>query len=76
MAPRGGQQRPEELRQGRLIAEGRLGEKTGGMDLGFGWSVRDALRLDRAKVRQQAVERFGADRMVEDYLRVYEQILR
>jgi glycosyltransferase involved in cell wall biosynthesis len=39
-------------------------------------ALDDALRLDRAKVRQQAVERFGADRMVEDYLRVYEQILR
>lgn len=27
-----------------------LGKKTGGMDLGFGWSVRDALRLDRAEL--------------------------
>jgi uncharacterized protein YktB (UPF0637 family) len=31
------------------LAEG-LGKKTGGMDLGFGWSVRDALRLDRAEL--------------------------
>jgi uncharacterized protein YktB (UPF0637 family) len=28
----------------------RLGKKTGAMDLGFGWSVRDALRLDRAEL--------------------------
>jgi uncharacterized protein YktB (UPF0637 family) len=31
------------------LGEG-LGKKTGGMDLGFGWSVRDALRLDRAEL--------------------------
>ncbi len=27
-----------------------LGKKTGGIDLGFGWSVRDALGLDRAEL--------------------------
>jgi|SRR5690348_15219186 uncharacterized protein YktB (UPF0637 family) len=27
-----------------------LSRKTGGMDLGFGWNVRDALRLDRAEL--------------------------
>ncbi len=27
-----------------------LGKKTGGVDLGFGWNVRDALRLDRAEM--------------------------
>jgi uncharacterized protein YktB (UPF0637 family) len=31
------------------LAEG-LGKKTGGLDLGFGWTVRDALRLDRAEL--------------------------
>src|SRR5512146_2256160 len=31
------------------LADG-LGKKTGGLDLGFGWSVRDALRLDRAEL--------------------------
>ena len=31
------------------LAEG-LSKKTGGLDLGFGWSVRDALRLDRAEL--------------------------
>lgn len=34
-----------------------------------------AVRLDRAGVRQQAVARFSVDRMVEDYLRVYEHLL-
>jgi uncharacterized protein YktB (UPF0637 family) len=31
------------------LAEG-LGKKTGALDLGFGWTVRDALRLDRAEL--------------------------
>ncbi|HEY2523711.1 MAG TPA: DUF1054 family protein [Candidatus Binataceae bacterium] len=31
------------------LAEG-LGKKTGGIDLGFGWNVRDAIRLDRAEL--------------------------
>lgn len=29
---------------------GALGKKTGGIDLGFGWNVREALRLDRAEL--------------------------
>ena len=39
-------------------------------------AVAAAVRLDRAAVRARAVARFGADRMVEDYLRVYELMLR
>ena len=35
-----------------------------------------AARLDRAAVRARAVARFGADRMVEDYLRTYETLVR
>ncbi len=38
-------------------------------------ALERALRLDRAAVRVQAAARFGADRMVDDYLRVYEQVL-
>ena len=34
-----------------------------------------ATRLDRGRVRAQAERRFGVDRMVTDYLRVYEQVL-
>ena len=42
-------QRPANDELFTALAEG-LGKKTGGMDLGFGWSVRDALRLDRAEL--------------------------
>jgi len=38
-------------------------------------AVDAAVQLDRAAVRARAVARFGADRMVEDYLRVYELML-
>ena len=39
-------------------------------------AVRAAVRLDRADVHARAVARFGADRMVEDYLRTYNELLR
>jgi glycosyltransferase involved in cell wall biosynthesis len=35
----------------------------------------DALRLDRAEIRRTAIARFSADRMVDDYLKVYERLL-
>jgi len=38
-------------------------------------AVPAALALDRAAIRRYAAERFSADRMVDDYLRVYEMIL-
>jgi glycosyltransferase involved in cell wall biosynthesis len=38
-------------------------------------AVDAAARLDRAAVRARAARRFGADRMVSDYLSAYEQIL-
>jgi glycosyltransferase involved in cell wall biosynthesis len=38
-------------------------------------AVDDALALDRHQVRRTAVARFSADRMVDDYLRVYERVL-
>lgn len=38
-------------------------------------AVRRALLLDRAAVRERAAARFGAARMVADYLRVYEALL-
>ncbi len=34
-----------------------------------------AFTLDRRRVRQRAVERFGVDRMVNEYIAVYERIL-
>ena len=39
-------------------------------------AVAAAAALDRAAVRARAAARFGADRMVEDYLRVYDALLR
>ena len=33
------------------------------------------LSLDRQRVRHRAVERFGVDRMVDDYLTVYERLV-
>jgi glycosyltransferase involved in cell wall biosynthesis len=38
-------------------------------------AVRAAVRLDRAAVHARAAERFGLDRMVEDYLRTYEALI-
>jgi glycosyltransferase involved in cell wall biosynthesis len=38
-------------------------------------AVERAVRLDRAAVRERATSRFGVDRMVEDYLRVYRRVL-
>jgi glycosyltransferase involved in cell wall biosynthesis len=38
-------------------------------------AVDDALALDRHAVRKTAVTRFSAERMVDDYLRVYERLL-
>jgi glycosyltransferase involved in cell wall biosynthesis len=35
----------------------------------------DALRLDRAAIRRRAIARFSVDRMVDDYVKVYEQLL-
>ena len=34
-----------------------------------------ALRLDRRRVRQRAIDRFSADRMVEEYVKVYDRVL-
>ncbi len=34
------------------------------------------LALDRAAVRRRAVERFGIDRMVDEYIQVYERVAR
>ena len=38
-------------------------------------AVRAAVRLDRSVVHARAVARFSADRMVDDYLRIYEAVL-
>ena len=38
-------------------------------------AVERAVRLDRATIAQEARRRFGADRMVADYLAIYESML-
>jgi glycosyltransferase involved in cell wall biosynthesis len=38
-------------------------------------AVPHALALDRLKIRQTAERRFGAERMVDDYLRLYRRLL-
>jgi glycosyltransferase involved in cell wall biosynthesis len=38
-------------------------------------AVERAVALDRAACRRAAARRFSAERMVDDYLRVYEQVL-
>ena len=37
-------------------------------------AVRRAAALDRSKVRARVAERFSRDRMVDDYLRVYDRV--
>ena len=39
-------------------------------------AVESAIKLDRRKVRSVAERRFGADRMIDDYLDLYATILR
>ena len=36
----------------------------------------DVFALDRRRVRSRAVERFGAMRMVDEYVAVYERLVR
>ena len=38
-------------------------------------AVEAAAAIDRAACRAAALERFSADRMVDDYLRVYDDVL-
>ena len=41
----------------------------------FPRAVVEAMALDRARVRHQAEQRFSAERMARDYVRVYEKII-
>ncbi len=41
----------------------------------FPRAVVEAMALDRARVRRQAEQRFSAERMARDYVRVYERII-
>jgi mannose-6-phosphate isomerase-like protein (cupin superfamily) len=58
-----------------LIADGATGFLVG--DIGeMAPAVSRIKEIDRSRCRRWVEERFSADRMVEDYLRVYEGILR
>jgi glycosyltransferase involved in cell wall biosynthesis len=57
-----------------VVDEGVTGYLVGGVGAGAE-AVGQAVTLDRHKVREAAVRRFSADRMVDEYLRVYEQLL-
>lgn len=56
-----------------VIDQGVTGYVVDGVDAAVE-VLPDALGLDRAAVRATAVRRFSADRMVDEYLRVYEKI--
>jgi glycosyltransferase involved in cell wall biosynthesis len=57
-----------------VVDDGVTGHLAGGVGQAVD-AINAVLALDRHKVRETAVRRFSADRMVEDYLRVYERIL-
>ncbi len=57
-----------------IVDDGVTGFLVGGADDAVA-AVDRATRLDRSACRARATERFSADRMVDDYLRVYEQVL-
>jgi glycosyltransferase involved in cell wall biosynthesis len=53
-----------------VVDEGVTGFLVTGLDAAVA-AVERAVHLDRAAVRARALSRFGADRMVENYLRAY-----
>ena len=57
-----------------IVKEGVTGRLVEGVDAAAA-AVDDVARLDRARCRAAAVQRFSADRMVDDYLAVYSQLV-
>jgi glycosyltransferase involved in cell wall biosynthesis len=57
-----------------IVDQGLTGYLVGDVDAAVE-AVPAAARLDRWQVAHRARERFAADRMVEDYLRVYQRLL-
>lgn len=57
-----------------IVDEGLTGVLADGVDAAVA-GVEKAVRMDRAACSEQARRRFSSDRMVEDYLRVYEHVL-
>jgi glycosyltransferase involved in cell wall biosynthesis len=57
-----------------IVDEGVTGFLVGGVDEAVA-AVERAATIDRAACRAAATARFSAERMVDDYLRVYEDVL-
>ena len=57
-----------------IVQEGVTGRLVEGVDAAAA-AVDDVARLDRALCRAAAVQRFSADRMVDDYLAVYSRLV-
>jgi glycosyltransferase involved in cell wall biosynthesis len=57
-----------------VVDEGVTGYLAGSVMEAVG-VLDDALKLDRTRVRARALERFSADRMVDDYLALYQRIV-
>ena len=57
-----------------LVDDGRTGFLVGDVD-GAAEAVRGVESLDRGAIRRTAVDRFGRDRMIDDYLRAYDKVL-
>lgn len=57
-----------------IVEEGVTGRLVEGVDAAAA-AVDDVARLDRARCRAAAVQRFSADRMVDDYVAVYSQLV-
>jgi glycosyltransferase involved in cell wall biosynthesis len=58
-----------------VVDEGVTGRLVGGVDEAAE-AVREIETIDRGGCRVRARERFGADRMVDDYLHVYRKVIR
>ena len=58
-----------------VVDEGVTGRLVGGVDEAVA-AVASITGIDRGGCRVRARERFGADRMVDEYLRVYRKVIR
>jgi glycosyltransferase involved in cell wall biosynthesis len=59
---------------GEIVEDGVTGGVFDSLDALIAGLPR-VLSLDRQRVRARAIERFGVDRMVDDYLTVYERLV-
>ena len=57
-----------------LVADGTTGMIVADVDAAVA-AVDRCRQLDRRGIRARAVERFGVDRMVDQYVEVYEQVI-